>query len=125
MTTMTIPGVLPGMNEIVEAARGDKYASSKQKKEYTDIVAWTAKAARIPHMERIDITFRWYEPNKRRDKDNITAGAKFVMDGLVKAGIIKNDGWAQIGDISHLFDVDRHNPRVEVEITGTEEARDS
>lgn len=115
--TIIIPDILPGFNEIIEASRANKYVAAEQKKEYTDLIAWTAKAAGIPYMERIDVAIHWYEPNRRRDKDNISAGIKFVLDGLVKAGVIKNDGWKQIGDILHFFDVDRRNPRVEVEIT--------
>lgn len=119
--TLTIPGPLPGTNEIIDAARGNKYASAKQKKDYTELAAWCAVAAKIPVMRRIDVVFHWYEPDKRRDKDNISGGAKFVLDGLVEAGVIKKDGWAQIGDLQHTFDVDAANPRVEVEITEIEE----
>ncbi len=115
--TLTIPGPLPGTNEVIGAARSNKYASSKQKKEYTELVAWKAREAKLPKMQRIDIAFHWYEPSKRRDKDNISGGAKFVLDGLVQAGVIENDGWKQIGDILHFFAVDKANPRVEIEIT--------
>ena len=41
-------------------------------------------------------------------------GQKFIIDGLVKAGVLKNDGWAQIGDLNHSFEVDKENPRIEV-----------
>jgi Holliday junction resolvase RusA-like endonuclease len=121
---LTIPGRLPGLNEITDAARGNRYASAKMKKEYTELVAWCAKAARLPRMEKIDLAITWYEPNKRRDKDNIMAGQKFIWDGLVQAGVIENDGWKQIGDILHFFAVDKANPRVEVEITDISELRE-
>ncbi len=33
----------------------------------------------------------------RADSDNIVAGTrKFVLDGLIEAGIIRNDGWDEI-----------------------------
>ena len=51
---------------------------------------------------------------QKRDKDNIIAGQKFVLDGLVAAGIIENDGWKQVGNIFHYFEVDSENPRVEI-----------
>ena len=38
-------------------------------------------------------------------------------DGLVAAGVIQNDGWTNIGEIRHKFDVDKQDPRVEVRIT--------
>lgn len=111
-----IPGRLPGLNDITDAARSNRYESAKMKKEYTDLVAWCAKSALLPHFERVDLIITWYEPNMKRDKDNIMAGQKFILDGLVMAGIIKNDGWKQIRDVTHRFRVDRQNPRVEVEL---------
>lgn len=113
---LTIPGRLPGLNEITDAARGNRYASAKMKKEYTELVAWYAKSARLPRLKRVDLVFTWYEPHRQRDKDNIMAGQKFILDGLVAAGVLDNDGWNQIGDITHRFRVDRNNPRVEVEL---------
>jgi len=115
--TLTIPGRLPGLNDIIDAARRSRYESAAMKKENTDMVAWIAKAARLPRMERVDLVITWHEPNRKRDKDNIMAGQKFIWDGLVEARVLPNDGWNQIGDITHRFDVDRVNPRVEVEIT--------
>lgn len=114
MITLVIPGRLPGMNEITDAARGNRYIAAKMKKEYTEMVALYAMAAKLPRMEKVDVMILWHEPDKMRDKDNIHAGIKFILDGLVKAGIIPNDNWAHIGDITHKFDVDRRNPRIEV-----------
>jgi len=44
------------------------------------------------------------------------AGQKFILDGLVQAGVLSNDGWKQIGKVTHDFKIDRQNPRVEVEL---------
>ena len=113
---LIIPGRLPGLNEITDAARTSKYESANMKKAYTELVAWCAKSARLPHFDRVDLVITWYEPNQKRDKDNITAGQKFILDGLVTSGVLKNDGWKQIGDISHRFRIDKYNSRVEVEL---------
>lgn len=113
---LIIPGRLPGLNEITDAARTSKYESANMKKAYTELVAWCAKSARLPHFDRVDLVFTWYEPNRMRDKDNIMAGQKFILDGLVTAGVLTNDGWKQIGDITHRFRNDKHNPHVEVEL---------
>lgn len=113
---LIIPGRLPGLNEITDAARKNKYESANMKKAYTELVAWCVKSARLPHFDRVDLVFTWYEPNRKRDKDNIMAGQKFILDGLVTAGVLTNDGWKQIGDISHRFRIDKHNARVEVEL---------
>lgn len=116
---LTIPGRLPGLNDMIDTARGNRYASAKQKKEYTELVAWCAKRARLPHFDRVDIVITWHEPHRQRDKDNIMAGQKFVLDGLVEAGVLENDGWKQIGDVTHRFRVDAKNPRIEVELIET------
>ena len=39
-----------------------------------------------------------------------------TQDALVKAGTLKNDGWNQIGGYEDLFDVDKENPRIEIEL---------
>lgn len=61
--------------------------------------------------------YTWYEPNRKRDKDNISSfGRKCIQDALVKAGVLKNDGWNEIESFSDKFFVDKKNPRIEVEI---------
>ena len=35
---------------------------------------------------------------------------------LIKAGVLKNDGWNEVGGISHFFQTDKNNPRVEIEV---------
>lgn len=120
MPKFIIPGRLPALNDMTDAARGNKYKAAVMKKEYTEMVAWCAKAARLPKMGRVNVLVTWYEPNRRRDKDNIHAGIKFILDGLVMAGIIENDGWRQIGDISHRVLLDPDDPRVEIEINEAE-----
>ena len=111
---IVIPGELPTMNEIVAASKRHWGSYSSMKKTYTDLVALHAK--RLPKIKKADVIITWVCKNKRQDKDNITAGQKFILDGLVEAGVLENDGWNQIGDLIHHFEVDKENPRVEVEL---------
>lgn len=105
------------MNEITGANRFNRYVGSKQKKEYTALVALCAKKARIGRIKnKVDVDIAWIEKNKRRDKDNISAGQKFIFDGLIQAGVLKNDGWGEIGEINHSYMVDKNNPRVIVRL---------
>ena len=113
-----IPGRLPGLNEIIEAAKSHFGAYAKMKQTYTDMVAWLAK--KLPAYKRVVLVITWYEPDRRRDPDNIMAGQKFIMDGLVAAGTIPNDSQKYMRGIMHRFEVDRQNPRVEVEIVDVE-----
>jgi len=118
-----IPGRLPGLNEIIDAAKqgkGNYQPYARMKEEYTTMVAWLAK--KLPTYERVALIITWYEPNSRRDPDNIMAGQKFILDGMVAAGTIPNDSQKHIKGIVHRFKVDRKDPRVEVEIIDTEKA---
>lgn len=118
MHKIIIPGELPDLNTIIAKAqlKANKYQAYSQLKQInTDKVAWIAK--RLPKLKRIDLDITWYCKNKRKDKDNIAAVLKFILDGLVKAGTLNNDGWKQINNFSHKFKVDKENPRVEVIIT--------
>jgi Holliday junction resolvase RusA-like endonuclease len=112
---LIIKGTLPTMNEIVEVSKQHWSKYSDMKHTYTNLVAWQAKS--LPAIQnKINVVITWYCKDRRQDKDNIMAGQKFIFDGLVAVGRISNDGWKQIGDVTHKFEVDKHNPRVEITI---------
>jgi Holliday junction resolvase RusA-like endonuclease len=115
--TVVIPGELPDLNQIIDASKNHWGSYSSLKKANTQLVAFCTKQATKRRYKKIDLDITWYCKNKRKDKDNIMAGTKFILDGLVLAGIITNDGWSNVGDIRHTFDVDKQDPRVEVKIT--------
>lgn len=116
--TLTITGRLPGLNEIISANRSSKYEAAKQKKDVEGMIMWyiheQLKGVRID--KPVKLTHWWYEPSKRRDKDNVMAGKKFIWDALVRTGVLKNDGWNEIEDSRDYVLVDEVNPRVVVEI---------
>lgn len=115
MSELWIPGPLPGVNEIVGAARANRFVSAKQKREWTDAVAMHARAARIPPARRVYLVFDWVEKSKRRDPDNVAGGGrKFILDGLVAAGVLKNDGWGEVAGWEDRFSVDKARPGVKV-----------
>ncbi len=62
--------------------------------------------------------YTWYERSRRRDKDNISAfGRKVIQDSLVRElHVLQNDGWSNIEGFSDRFRVDKARPRVEIEI---------
>ncbi len=110
----TIMGSLPTLNEIIAASKKHPMAYANMKKDFTALVMLHAKG--LPKVGQADYVITWYCQDKRKDKDNVISGQKFIFDGLVKAGIIENDGWKQIGDITHKFEVDKDKPRIEVVI---------
>lgn len=114
----TIAGRLPGLNEVIAVAQRNRYGYGAFKKKETARCAW-ATVGRIPKITKpIHIEIWWYEPNTRRDIDNICGGGqKFILDGLVEAGKLPNDDQKWVKAISHHFpDPDKKNPRVEVSI---------
>jgi Holliday junction resolvase RusA-like endonuclease len=120
--SFTIPTRLPGANEIIDAARDHWSRSAKQKKTWTGIVV-NCLANRYEGKQLgafslpVWVYINWYEPNEKRDPDNIMAGQKFIFDGLVAAGILKGDGFKHVRQITHQFHVDAKNPRVEIRIS--------
>ena len=121
MIKITIPGELPTLNEIIEESkkgRGKYQPYNDMKRLHTEKIAWIVKSKIKDKYRKIDLDITWICKNKRKDKDNIMAGGlKMILDGLVVAGVIKNDGWSEIGSINNHFEVDKDNPRVEVCIT--------
>ena len=72
---------------------------------------------RVRIKKQVFITYHFFEPNSRRDIDNICGYFhKIFADALVQAGIIENDGWKNIRGMADYFDVDKANPRIEIEI---------
>lgn len=109
-----IDGTLPNLNEIIDASKSHWSIYSRMKSHYTNLTAYSIKDKRP--LKCVNILITWYMPNKRQDKDNITAGQKFIIDGIVLAGVLKNDGWNEINDIYHSFKVCKKRPRVHVSL---------
>jgi len=116
---ITITGGLPTLNEYINAERSNKYGAAKMKKDATNMVAWQAKT-QVRRIEGLnDFTFIWTEPTKRKDPDNIASGVKYIFDGLIRAGIMDNDGWSQVNSITHQF-VHGDSQSVEVKVCSTQ-----
>lgn len=121
-----IPGPMPSLNDIIEdnrrvfrARRKDgkpvlKTVYSKTKTAWQDAIATQAQAQGFQKiMEPSSYTFILYERNRRRDPDNITAGAKkLIFDSLRHAGFLKNDGWADVLGINAFWAVHQTQPGV-------------
>lgn len=122
--SFAIPGRFPGLNEIIDTARRHRMLSAKQKKAYTTVVMLAIRSAQACHRlpknaipRPVSVFIDWFEPNARRDPDNIMAGQKFIFDGMVNAGVLLGDGQKHIQCIVHRFFVDAKNPRVVIGIS--------
>lgn len=88
-----IPTRMPGLNDYIEVISRHRQAGGKMKKEWTETTAEYASANRLGRFtEPIWINLHWFEPSRRRDKDNVAFAKKFIFDGLKQAGVIKDDG---------------------------------
>lgn len=114
----TILGRFPGLNEYTKANRtslimGNKMKRQAQQFAEVNIINQIGRGTRIQKPVIIHYTF--FEPNKKRDKDNISSFAhKVIQDALVACGVLENDGWKHVYGDTNTFACDPHNPRIEV-----------
>lgn len=116
-----IPGPLPGLNEIMAAnlkRRGKWNAYDMMKRAWGSTIVTLIQQANLTPVDSCFLTFTWYEPTKKRDPDNVSVGKKFILDSLVMAGILKNDGWKQVQGFEDFWYVSKQQPGVMVEVRG-------
>ena len=105
-----VPGVMPGLNEVINSAKGAGGSGAhyyRLKDTLTSsvmILARTARPRLVP-MESAHFHYTFRELHRKRDPSNIFVAVKFIEDGLVAAGVFKNDGWDQVLSIRMNFEV--------------------
>ena len=121
--TLVIDGRLPNLNDYTKANRTSPIVGNKMKQDQEDyITGFILEQLHGVRFEgKVFLHFRWIEANRNRDLDNICFAKKFILDALVKNGVIKTDGWRGVYGFTDEFDVEPFNPRVEVLIEGKEE----
>lgn len=110
-----IPFRLPGLNEYIDACRGNKYGGAKMKKDIENRI--------FPYFIGLDvftgpikIGYTWHEKTKRRDIDNVAFAKKFIQDSLVTLGKIKGDSPRYVNGIAFDLFVWGDCDGVEIEI---------
>lgn len=117
--TLIIAGRLDNMNDYTSACRANQYKGAKLKQKNENVVkqAIYEQLGRLRIKNPVRMLYRWYEPNKRRDLDNISAfGRKVIQDALVDTRVLQDYGWRYVKGFQDEFYVDKGNPRIEVEI---------
>lgn len=118
MRTLVIEGQLNNLNDYTKACRAYKMAGAQMKKRNERIISvyihQQLKGFKIDGTA--ELHFRWYEPNRKRDLDNIAFAKKFVLDALVSNGVLIADGWKGVSGFTDTFFVDKDDPRIEVDI---------
>ena len=119
---LTICGELPDLNQIIAASKQHWARYHAFKKKYTQFVAMIARMQLVPVVEYpVRIEIAWFCKDRRCDPDNVAHAKKYILDGLVSAGILKSDGFKHICSFTDSFFVDKENPRIEVTIQKGEE----
>jgi len=114
----TILGRLPGLNDYTSACRANRHVGANMKKATEKLVGYHIVDAHMAWFDKpVTVEFAWFEPNMRRDKDNIAFAKKFILDALVSQGIIAGDGWKHVVGFTDTFAVDKDDPRIVVTLT--------
>jgi Holliday junction resolvase RusA-like endonuclease len=111
---LVVKGQLADLNKHDQANRNNKFGGAALKKEQTDLVAWQLKGK--PKITRpCTLEFVWYYSG-RFDFDNIRFACKYVLDGMVKAGILPNDNqkWVLGFDGDTFIKVPKGQEKVEI-----------
>lgn len=89
--TIAFPVLPPTLNEIIALCKESFHKYARTKDQYTqDCAIWAGRYPAFPG--KVWLSFVWHVRTLRRDPaDNTPAAAKFVLDGLVDAGILKDD----------------------------------
>lgn len=116
---LVIPGRLHSLNEYIGACRRNPHQGASMKREDQQSIEWLIRSQlRGIRLDKpVRMSYRWYEPNQKRDLDNVSSyGRKVIQDALVSCRVLTDDSWKQVTGFSDTFEVDRKNPRIEVVI---------
>lgn len=106
MNTFIIKAKLPSLNDVIAKNRANKFLGNEFKKDIEEVIGWAIKQALTmktlkPVKSPCVIYIDWHEATKRRDVDNIQSSQKFVLDAMVKNGILPNDNRRWVKQIYH------------------------
>lgn len=94
------------LNKYINAERSNKMIAANIKRKTTNSIALECIEEK-PLKGMYDVEFIWYKANNREDHDNIAFCKKYILDGLKKAGIIKDDSPRHIRNFKDKFILDR------------------
>lgn len=94
---------LPSCNTYINECRRNRYAAAKMKADVEEEIMYYLRD--LPRFEKpVRIGFLWVENNKRRDLDGICFGKKFILDAMVKAGVISDDNRKVVTAFTDTFE---------------------
>jgi Holliday junction resolvase RusA-like endonuclease len=120
INTLVIKQKLPSLNDTLRYNRTNKYLGAQFKKEIEEAIGWAIRQALTSKKlhkvtQPVIINIKWHEKSKRRDVDNIQSSQKFILDALVKKGVLIDDNRNYVKQIHHEV-IDDVRDYVEVEL---------
>jgi Holliday junction resolvase RusA-like endonuclease len=115
-----IPGELTTANDFIAATNRSRWDGAEVKKTETQRAKLACRELPTIQKYPVRIHMTWYRADRRSDPDNVAFAIKFILDGLQKAGVLRQDTWACIKSIHHEFELDPKNPGVSVSISEAE-----
>ena len=113
----TLDGLtLPSLNEYTAKCRGNAFGANAMKKRCEKAITALLPADRPAFDYPVHIAIEWVEPSNRRDVDNVMFSAKFILDAMVKAGLLESDSRRFVSGITHTVSTDKTSPRIEVTV---------
>lgn len=117
MNKLVIEGELTALNEFINAERRNRYVAAKIKKDETGYCQDVAEKSDLKLQEAdfpCVLIITWYVKNKRKDADNIAFAKKFILDGLVEAGVLPNDNRKYVQGFTDIVKEDKERQRIEI-----------
>jgi len=115
--TFAMQGRLESLNQTLKIPKYRFIQSFRRQQMKRQIARWILYSNVPKFKGPVKVHFTWVEKDKRRDRDNIRAGSKVILDALVKMERIKNDSQKWLVELTDSYLVDKDNPRVEVTIS--------
>ena len=112
----SINDIPPSNNRFI--GRNNKWQYIKEKKEWEELIYYSCNPKpKVPINKAVVILHYFFKTKNRRDPDNYSG--KFILDGLVKSGILKDDSFNNINLVLKAS-LDKENPRTEINIISKE-----
>ena len=96
INTFTVQAKLPSLNDVININRSNRYQANQFKREIEELIGWSIRQALAtgelkPTTKPCEIYIEFHESTKRRDVDNVQSSQKFLLDAMVRNGVLKND----------------------------------
>lgn len=117
-----VQGELCDLNTYIKAERSNRQWAAQIKSDETTRCAqeftYTNRKEKLEPIANfpVELRFRWFTKDAKKDCDNVTFAKKFIADGMVQAGVVPNDSRRYITLMTDIeMAVDKTQPRVVVE----------